>query len=40
MPDVKKKALYIGNVFYTISDKKIEVNNLENLDEINEVEFP
>jgi len=35
-----KRALYIGNVLYTISDKKIKMNNLENLDEINEVELP
>jgi len=35
-----KRSLYIGNVLYTISDKKIKMNSLENLDEINEVEFP
>jgi uncharacterized secreted protein with C-terminal beta-propeller domain len=35
-----KRALYIDNVLYTISDKKIKMNNLENLDEINEVELP
>jgi len=35
-----KRSLYIDNVLYTISDKKIKMNNLENLDEINEVELP
>ena len=35
-----RRALYIDNVLYTISDKKIKMNNLEDLDEINEVELP
>ncbi len=35
-----KRALYIGDVLYTISDKKIKMNNLENLDEINAVGLP
>ncbi len=35
-----KRSLYIDNVLYTISDKKIKMNSLENLDEINEVELP
>ena len=35
-----KRPLYIDNVLYTISDKKIKMNNLENLAEINEVELP
>ncbi len=35
-----KRSLYIENVLYTISDKKIKMNNLENLVEINEVELP
>jgi uncharacterized secreted protein with C-terminal beta-propeller domain len=35
-----KRSLYIENVLYTISDKKIKMNSLENLDEINEVEVP
>ncbi|MFQ5758826.1 MAG: beta-propeller domain-containing protein, partial [Candidatus Bathyarchaeia archaeon] len=39
-PYAVKRALYIGNVLYTISDKKIKMNNLQNLDEINEVELP
>ena len=34
-----KRALYIDNVLYTISDKKVKMNNLETLDEINGVEF-
>ncbi len=34
-----KRSLYIDNVLYTISDKKIKMNSLENLEEINEVEF-
>jgi inhibitor of cysteine peptidase len=35
-----KRILYIDNVLYTISDKKIKMNNLENLDLINEVNLP
>ena len=35
-----KRSLYIDNVLYTISDKKIMMNSLENLAEINEVELP
>ena len=39
-----ERSLYIsgdaGNVLYTISDAKIKMNNLENLDYINEVELP
>jgi len=34
-----KRSLYIDNVLYTISDKKIKMNSLENLEEINEVKF-
>jgi len=34
-----KRSLYIGNVLYTISDKKIKMNSLENLHKINEVKF-
>lgn len=34
------RSLYIGDVLYTISDAKIKMNNLENLDYINEVELP
>lgn len=34
-----KRSLYIDNVLYTISDKKIKMNNLENLGAINEVEL-
>jgi len=34
-----KRSLYIGNVLYTISDKKIQMNSLENLHKINEVKF-
>ena len=33
------RSLYIDNVLYTISDAKIKMNNLENLDYINEVEL-
>ena len=35
-----KRSLYIDNVLYTISGKKIKMNSLEDLDEINEVELP
>jgi inhibitor of cysteine peptidase len=34
------RALYIGDVLYTISDAKIMMNNLENLNYINEVKLP
>jgi uncharacterized secreted protein with C-terminal beta-propeller domain len=34
------RSLYIDNVLYTISDAKIMMNNLENLDYINEVKLP
>jgi len=39
-PYFVKRALYIGNLLYTTSDKKIKMNSLENLAEINEVELP
>jgi len=35
-----KRSLYIDNVLYTVSDKKIKMNSLENLEAINEVELP
>jgi inhibitor of cysteine peptidase len=35
-----QRSLYIGDVLYTISNAKIKMNNLENLDYINEVELP
>ncbi len=35
-----KRILYIENVLYTISDKKIKMNHLETLQEINELEIP
>jgi inhibitor of cysteine peptidase len=35
-----QRSLYIGDVLYTISDAKIMMNNLENLDYINEVQLP
>jgi len=35
-----QRSLYIDDVLYTISDAKIKMNNLENLDYINEVELP
>ena len=39
-PHYVKRSLYIGDVLYTISDVKIKMNSLENLDYINEVELP
>jgi hypothetical protein len=39
-PYTVKRALYVDNVLYTFSDKKIKMNNLQNLDEINQVELP
>jgi uncharacterized secreted protein with C-terminal beta-propeller domain len=35
-----KRSLYIDNVLYTVSDKKIKMNSLEDLNEMNEVELP
>jgi inhibitor of cysteine peptidase len=35
-----KRAVYIENVLYTISDKKIEMNSLEDLAPIEEIELP
>jgi hypothetical protein len=35
-----KRALYIEDVLYTISDAKIMMNDLGDLDYINEVELP
>jgi uncharacterized secreted protein with C-terminal beta-propeller domain len=35
-----KRSLYIDNVLYTISEKKIKMNSLENLEQINEIELP
>jgi len=34
-----KRALYIDDILYTISNKKIKMNSLEDLQEINEVEL-
>lgn len=34
-----KRSLYIDNVLYTISDKKVMMHNLETLDEINQIEL-
>jgi len=35
-----ERSLYIDDVLYTISEAKIKMNSLENLDYINEVELP
>ncbi len=35
-----KRAFYIDNVLYTISDKRIKMSNLDNLDEIGQIDFP
>ncbi len=35
-----KRSLYIGDVLYTVSDAKIKMNSLENLDDIAEVQLP
>ena len=39
-PFAVERSLYIGDVLYTISQAKIKMNSLENLDYINEVELP
>ncbi|RLG71096.1 MAG: hypothetical protein DRO23_12460 [Thermoprotei archaeon] len=38
-PYMVKRALYIGNILYTISDKKIKMNSLDTLEEINEIKL-
>ncbi|RJS89484.1 hypothetical protein CW700_04215 [Candidatus Bathyarchaeota archaeon] len=35
-----KRALYIGNILYTISDRMVKMNSLEDLKEIGAVELP
>ena len=35
-----KRSLYIGNVLYTISDKKVKMNDLDSLAPINEIDLP
>lgn len=35
-----KRTLYIENVLYTVSERKIKMNNLEDLSLINEIVFP
>ncbi|MDI6729996.1 MAG: beta-propeller domain-containing protein [Candidatus Altarchaeum sp.] len=35
-----KRSLYIDDVLYTISNKKVKMNDLKNITEINEVELP
>jgi inhibitor of cysteine peptidase len=39
-PFAVERSLYIDDVLYTISQAKIKMNSLENLDYINEVELP
>lgn len=39
-PYLIKRALYIENVLYTVSDKKVKMNALDNLSLINEVDIP
>lgn len=35
-----KRTLYINNILYTISDKKIKMNDIENLKEIKQINIP
>jgi uncharacterized secreted protein with C-terminal beta-propeller domain len=35
-----KRSLYIDDTLYTISNKKIKMNNLTNLEEINDIKLP
>ena len=39
-PFAVERSLYIGDVLYTISQAKMKMNSLENLDYINEVQLP
>jgi hypothetical protein len=34
-----KRTLYIGDFLYTLSDVKVKMNDLENLVDINEIQF-
>jgi uncharacterized secreted protein with C-terminal beta-propeller domain len=34
-----ERALYIGNVLYTVSDKLVKMNDLGSLDLLNEIEL-
>ena len=34
-----KRALYIDNVLYTLSDEKVAMHNLETLNEINQIDL-
>ena len=38
-PFAVERSLYIGDVLYTISDTKVKMNNLDNLNYINEVQL-
>jgi len=35
-----ERSLYVGEVLYTISQQKVKMNSLDNLEEINEVQLP
>lgn len=35
-----KRALYIENLLYTISDKRIKINELTTLQQVNEIDLP
>jgi len=35
-----KRSIYIDDMLYTVSDRKVKINNLANLEEIGEVELP
>lgn len=39
-PYFVKRSLYIDNLLYTVSDKKLKMNSLEDLEELNELELP
>jgi len=39
-PYAVKRTLYIGQILYTISNKRIKMNSLENLEEIGVLELP
>ena len=39
-PASVKRSLYMDDVLYTISEKKVKMNDLDDLGEINEIELP
>src|SRR3989338_8834984 len=39
-PNAVRRSLYMGNVLYTISAKKIKMNDIDSIESLNEIELP